>query len=101
MLSGRHAQVPGEIKDINVKRLNKRPMPPRFGRKLSPKQAELASHICLDCGEHAAYLFAAAAAGEEPWAIADNAMLCRLHLQQAVSSLWRPTCLLPGCRPTL
>ena len=33
-----------------MKRLNKRPMPPRFGRKLSPKQLELASHICLDCG---------------------------------------------------
>ena len=49
-LSCRAAQVPGENKDINVKRLNKRPMPPRFGRKLSPKQAELATHICLDCG---------------------------------------------------
>ena len=33
-----------------MKRLNKRPMPPRFGKKLSPKQMELASHICLDCG---------------------------------------------------
>ena len=43
-------QVKGENKDFNVKRLNKRPMPPRFGRKLSPKQMELASHICLDCG---------------------------------------------------
>ena len=48
-------QVPGENKEINVKKLNKRPMPPRFGRKLSPKQAELASHICLDCGAPAAH----------------------------------------------
>ena len=43
-------QVKGENKEFNVKRLNKRPMPPRFGKKLSPKQLELASHICLDCG---------------------------------------------------
>jgi len=36
--------------DISVKALSKRPAPPRFGRKLSPKQRERATHICLDCG---------------------------------------------------
>ena len=41
-----------------MKRLNKRAMPPRFGRKLSPKQAELATHICLDCGALQALLAA-------------------------------------------
>jgi len=35
---------------IDVKRLPKRPSPPRFGKKLSEKQKERASHICVDCG---------------------------------------------------
>nr|BAK07366.1 predicted protein [Hordeum vulgare subsp. vulgare] len=36
--------------DIDVKRLPKRPAPPRFGRKLSDSQKARATHICLDCG---------------------------------------------------
>lgn len=36
--------------DVDVKRLPKRPAPPRFGRKLSDAQKARASHICLDCG---------------------------------------------------
>ena len=43
-------QVQGENKDINVKRLAKRPIPPRFGRRLTPTQKEKATHICVDCG---------------------------------------------------
>ena len=43
-------QVKGENKDVQVKRLPKRPMPPRFGRKLTNAQKELATHICVDCG---------------------------------------------------
>jgi hypothetical protein len=39
-----------DIGTVNVKRLNKRPIPPKFGRKLSEKQKEAASHICIDCG---------------------------------------------------
>lgn len=42
--------VKGENDKINVKRLPKKPAPPRFGRKLTAKQKELASHICVDCG---------------------------------------------------
>jgi len=42
--------VRGENTDIDVKRLNKRPAPPRFGRKLTEKQKERATHICVDCG---------------------------------------------------
>ncbi|CAK0786295.1 hypothetical protein CVIRNUC_009508 [Coccomyxa viridis] len=42
--------VQGENKDINVKRLAKRPIPPRFGRRLTPTQKEKATHICVDCG---------------------------------------------------
>jgi hypothetical protein len=42
--------VKGENDKINVKRLPKKAAPPRFGRKLTPKQQELASHICVDCG---------------------------------------------------
>jgi rubredoxin len=42
--------VRGENDKINVKRLPKRPAPPRFGRKLTAKQKELATHICVDCG---------------------------------------------------
>ena len=43
-------QVQGENKDINVKRLAKRPIPPRFGRRLTPSQKDKATHICVDCG---------------------------------------------------
>lgn len=42
--------VRGENDKINVKRLPKRPAPPRFGRKLTSKQRELATHVCVDCG---------------------------------------------------
>ncbi|XP_024991034.1 uncharacterized protein LOC112525231 [Cynara cardunculus var. scolymus] len=35
---------------IDVKRLPKRPAPPRFGRKLTDTQKARATHICLDCG---------------------------------------------------
>ena len=35
---------------IDVKRLPKRPAPPRFGKKLSAAQKERATHICVDCG---------------------------------------------------
>lgn len=40
---------PGE-KEFDVKRLPKRPAPPKFGRKMSAAQAERATHICVDCG---------------------------------------------------
>ncbi|KNA05402.1 hypothetical protein SOVF_190720 [Spinacia oleracea] len=36
--------------DVDVKKLPKRPAPPRFGRKLSEAQKARATHICLDCG---------------------------------------------------
>nr|GLL28295.1 uncharacterized protein LOC109194084 [Ipomoea trifida] len=36
--------------DVDVKRLPKRPAPPRFGRKLTDAQKARATHICLDCG---------------------------------------------------
>jgi rubredoxin len=36
--------------NVDVKRLPKRPAPPRFGRKLSDSQKARATHICLDCG---------------------------------------------------
>ncbi|XP_052182459.1 uncharacterized protein LOC127795039 [Diospyros lotus] len=36
--------------EVDVKRLPKRPAPPRFGRKLTEAQKDRASHICLDCG---------------------------------------------------
>jgi rubredoxin len=42
--------VKGENNNINVKRLPKIKAPPRFGRKLTAGQAELATHICVDCG---------------------------------------------------
>nr|XP_043630376.1 uncharacterized protein LOC122601697 [Erigeron canadensis] len=35
---------------VDVKRLPKRPIPPRFGRKLTDAQKARATHICLDCG---------------------------------------------------
>lgn len=40
----------GANERINVKRLPKKPAPARFGRKLTARQQELASHICVDCG---------------------------------------------------
>jgi len=39
-----------DIGTVNVKRLNKRPIPPKFGRRLSEAQKERATHICIDCG---------------------------------------------------
>ncbi|CAL9747767.1 unnamed protein product [Musa acuminata subsp. burmannicoides] len=36
--------------DVDVKRLTKRPAPPRFGRTLTESQKARATHICLDCG---------------------------------------------------
>merc|ERR1712032_87369 len=45
----------------DVKKLAKRPAPQRFGRKLSAKQKERATHICLDCG----YVYTAAAPFKE------------------------------------
>ncbi|KAG0631141.1 hypothetical protein M758_1G230600 [Ceratodon purpureus] len=36
--------------DVEVKRLPKRPAPPRFGRKLTDAQKARATHVCLDCG---------------------------------------------------
>ncbi|WCJ27929.1 rubredoxin family protein [Euphorbia peplus] len=35
---------------VDVKRLPKRPAPPRFGRKLTETQKTRATHICIDCG---------------------------------------------------
>lgn len=43
--------VKGANEKVNVKRLPKKAAPPRFGRKLTARQRELASHICVDCGE--------------------------------------------------
>ncbi|ABO96587.1 predicted protein, partial [Ostreococcus lucimarinus CCE9901] len=40
----------GQGADFDVKRLPKRPAPPKFGRKLTAAQKERASHICVDCG---------------------------------------------------
>ncbi len=40
----------GENNDVMVKRLPKKPAPKRFGRSLTAKQKELATHICVDCG---------------------------------------------------
>ncbi|XP_021664994.2 uncharacterized protein LOC110653590 [Hevea brasiliensis] len=36
--------------EVDVKKLTKRPAPPRFGRKLTEAQKARATHICLDCG---------------------------------------------------
>ena len=41
---------PKIAENIDVKRLPKRPAPPRFGKKLSAAQKERATHICVDCG---------------------------------------------------
>jgi rubredoxin len=41
---------PKAVQTIDVKRLPKRPAPPRFGKKLSAAQKERATHICVDCG---------------------------------------------------
>lgn len=43
-------QIKGENTSVDVKRLNKKPAPKRFGRKLTAAQKELATHICVDCG---------------------------------------------------
>merc|ERR1712146_73731 len=42
--------VKGSNESINVKSLSPKPAPSRFGRRLSPDQKALASHICIDCG---------------------------------------------------
>ena len=42
--------VRGGKADFDVKRLPKRPAPPKFGRKMTSKQQERATHICVDCG---------------------------------------------------
>ncbi|KAI8464546.1 MAG: hypothetical protein J3K34DRAFT_380314 [Monoraphidium minutum] len=42
--------VKGANEKVNVKRLPKKAAPPRFGRKLTARQKELATHICVDCG---------------------------------------------------
>ena len=39
-----------DVGTVNVKRLNKRPAPEKFGRKLTEKQKERATHLCIDCG---------------------------------------------------
>ena len=44
------SQVKGENNDVMVKRLPKKAAPKRFGRSLTAKQKELATHICVDCG---------------------------------------------------
>lgn len=36
--------------EVDVKRLPKRPAPPRFGRRLTDAQKARATHVCLDCG---------------------------------------------------
>ena len=36
--------------DYDIKRLNSRPAPKRFGRKLTTAQKARATHICIDCG---------------------------------------------------
>jgi ribosomal protein L32 len=40
----------GENTSVNVKRLPKKPAPPRFGRKLTDGERNRATHICVDCG---------------------------------------------------
>lgn len=42
--------VKGENTSTNVKRLPKKPAPPRFGRKLTEGQRSRATHVCVDCG---------------------------------------------------
>lgn len=42
--------VKGANEKVNVKRLPKKAAPPRFGRKLTANQRDLATHICVDCG---------------------------------------------------
>ncbi|KAL6762328.1 hypothetical protein V8C86DRAFT_2520236 [Haematococcus lacustris] len=42
--------VRGENTSINVKRLPKKPAPPKFGRKLTDGQRARATHVCVDCG---------------------------------------------------
>jgi hypothetical protein len=40
----------GAADAVNVKRLPKRPAPPKFGRSLTAAQKARATHICIDCG---------------------------------------------------
>lgn len=48
-VSTSRVQIRGAAADaVNVKRLPKRPAPPRFGRKLTAAQKARATHICLD-----------------------------------------------------
>merc|ERR1711977_755150 len=42
--------VKGPNETVNVRSLSPKPAPKRFGRKLTSKQKELATHICIDCG---------------------------------------------------
>jgi rubredoxin len=42
--------VKGSNESVNVRNLSPKPAPRRFGRKLTSRQKELASHICIDCG---------------------------------------------------
>lgn len=42
--------VRGANNDTNVKRLPKKPAPKRFGRKLTARQQQYATHLCVDCG---------------------------------------------------
>lgn len=60
-------QVRGES-DVNVKRLNKKPAPARFGRKLTAKQKEFATHICIDCG----YIYS----NRQPFEEVSNSYVC-------------------------
>jgi len=59
--------VPKGVKS-SVKGLQKRKNPARFGRKLSAKQKETATHICLDCG----YVYF----GKKPFDTLPNSYLC-------------------------
>ena len=60
--------VKGENTSINVKRLPKKPAPPRFNKKLTSGLLALASHICVDCG----YIYC----DEEPFDVAPSNYRC-------------------------
>lgn len=53
---------------VNVRRLNKKPAPARFGRRLTAQQKEFATHICIDCG----YIYA----GKQPFEQLGNQYVC-------------------------
>ena len=53
---------------VNVRRLNKKPAPARFGRRLTASQKEFATHICIDCG----YIYA----GKQPFEQLGNQYVC-------------------------